>query len=115
MEAKYKITGGQQGAVGDGATASYFNQVWTTNGAQINLAQLATELAALRSALDAHVKDETHRTAANEVALAEQSAKAGDGPRVLEHLKKAGAWFWDVATKIGIGVATAEAKTALGL
>jgi len=115
MEAKYKITGGQQGAVGDGATASYFNQVWTTSGTQINLPQLATELAGLRSGLNAQVKVETHRAAANEVALAEQSAKAGDGPRALEHLKKAGAWFWDAATKIGIGVATAAAKTALGL
>jgi hypothetical protein len=113
MEAKYKITGGQQGAVGDRSTASYFNQALTTNGVPIDLSQLANELAALRPALDAYVKDEVHRAAAHEVALAEQSAKAGDGPRTLEHLKKAGAWFWDVATKIGIGVATAIAKNAL--
>jgi hypothetical protein len=115
MEAKYKITGGHQVAVGDGANASYFNQAWTTNAEQINLPQLATELAVLRGALGVHVRDDVHRTAANEVALAEESARSGDGPQVLEHLKKAGAWFWDVATKIGIGIATAAAKRALGL
>jgi hypothetical protein len=50
-----------------------------------------------------------------EIAAAEKAAGEGNGPKVLEHLKKAGSWVWDVVTKIGIGVATAAAKTALGI
>jgi hypothetical protein len=114
MESKYKIVGGQHGAVGDGATASNFTQVWQSSASNIDLSSLAEELAILREALRSQAQEPGHFTALSEITSAENAAREGNGPVVLEHLKKAGTWVWDVATKIGIGVATAAAKAALG-
>ena len=46
---------------------------------------------------------------------AEVAAKNGDGPKALEHLQNAGQWALDVALKIGVPVAIAALKTALGV
>jgi hypothetical protein len=59
--------------------------------------------------------DADHFVALGSLAAAEKAAQIGDGPKALEHLKSAGAWVWDIGTKIGIGVATAAAKSALGI
>lgn len=111
---KYEI--GQAGAVGPGAQAHdmTFNQIWTKSSGNIDLQQLSNELTALRMALSKQASDPDHFVGLGEVAAAEKAAQQGDGPRALQHLKTAGTWVWDVATKIGIGVATAAAKSALG-
>jgi hypothetical protein len=114
MESKYKILGGQQVVVGDSGTASNFTQVGQSSASNIDLSSLADELAILREALRSQAQEPGHFTALSEVTSAEKAAREGNGPVALEHLKKAGAWVWDVATKIGIGVATAAAKAALG-
>lgn len=49
------------------------------------------------------------------VANAELSAKSGDGPKALEWLSKARKWSFDIASKIGTGVATSALKIALGI
>ena len=49
------------------------------------------------------------------VANAEQSAKVGNGPKTLKSLKSAGKWAPGFAEKIGVGVATAALKSALGI
>jgi hypothetical protein len=72
------------------------------------------ELTVLRTALAEQASAPDHYVAVGEVAAAEKAAAIGDGPGALQHLKKAGVSVWDVATKIGIGVATAAAKSALG-
>ena len=112
---KYEV--GQAGAVGPGAHAENmtFSQVWTKSGSAIDVLQLARELTALRTALSARASAPDHFVALGEVAASEKAALSGDGPSALQHLKSAGGWVWDVATKIGIGVATAAAKTALGI
>jgi len=69
----------------------------------------------LRNSLRKEASERDHYVALGEVASAEKAAKEGNGSKALEHLKEAGSWVWEVATKIGIGVATAAAKTALGL
>src|SRR5262249_17480764 len=111
---QYEI--GQAGAVGPHAQAHdmTFNQIWTKSGGNIDLNQLGHELTELRSALSKQASEPNQFVALGEVAAAEKAAKGGDGPGALEHLKKAGTWVWDVATKIGVGVATAAAKSALG-
>jgi len=111
---QYKI--GQAGAVGPHAEAHdmTFNQIWAESTSNIDIHQLGRELAELRSGLSKQASEPDHFVALGEVAAAEKAAKDGDGPRALEHLKRAGTWVWDVATKIGIGVATAAAKSALG-
>jgi hypothetical protein len=111
---RYEV--GQAGAVGPGSHASNinFNQIWNKTEGKIDVEQLAGELTALRTALAGQASAPDHYVAVGEVAAAEKAAATGDGPGALEHLKKAGVWVWDVATKIGIGVATAAAKSALG-
>jgi hypothetical protein len=115
MGPKYNITDSQIGAVGDHAVATQFEQVWTANSMQIDLPVLASELAELRSRLAAQAHEPSHFIAISELAMAEQAAIAGNGAVALEKLKKAGQWTWDTATKIGIGVATAAARQALGI
>lgn len=115
MEPKYKFEGGQFGAVGDGASATNFTQVWNANASQIYLPALASELADLREMLLPEAQEPSHVAAIAEVAMAEKAAVEGDGARALQQLKKAGSWVWDTATKVGIGVATMAAKRALGL
>jgi hypothetical protein len=54
-----------------------------------------------------------HDVAVGAIAAAEQSAKAGNGPKTIELLKSAGTWTLGVAEKIGLDVATAAIKSAL--
>jgi hypothetical protein len=49
------------------------------------------------------------------VAAAEKEAKAGNEEKAIDHLKKAGKWALDMATKIGVTVATEAIKGSLGL
>lgn len=91
-----------------------FNQIWNESGGKIDVAQLARELKGLRTSLSKEASEPEQYVALGEVAAAEKAAGEGNGPKALEHLKKAGSWIWDVATKVGIGVATAAAKTTLG-
>ena len=115
MHDQYKI--GQAGAVGPEAHAHdmTFNQIWNESSGNIDIAQLARELTDLRNSLSKEASEPAHYMALGEVAAAEKAASEGNGPKALEHLKNAGSWVWDVATKIGVGVATAAAKTSLGI
>jgi hypothetical protein len=112
---EYKV--GQAAAVGPQAHAHdiIFHQVWNDFPEKIDVLLLAQELSALRSALLIDAIEPKQFVAIGEIAAAETAAASGDGPKALEHLKRAGSWVWDVSTKVGIGVATAAAKSALGL
>ena len=115
MGDRYEV--GQAGAVGPGSHSEHntFNQIWSKSSHDLDLNQLATELTQLRTALALQATKPDEFVALGEVASAEKAAGSGDGPGALEHLKRAGGWVWDTATKIGVGVATAAAKSALGL
>lgn len=108
---------GQAGAMGPSAHAQnmYFQQVWSQHGESIDLGQLQTELAVLRKSLTEAASDPDHEVAVGNVAAAEKAAAAGDGPKALGYLKNAGKWSLCVATKIGVPVAAAAIKAALGL
>jgi hypothetical protein len=47
------------------------------------------------------------------VGAAEAAAKNKDGPSALKHLKEAGSWALDVATKIGTTVAAKVIENSL--
>lgn len=81
----------------------------------IDLHTLAKELSQLRHAMKDNSSAPEHDIAVGEVAAAEKAAKAGESSTVVEHLRKAGSWSLDVANKIGVGVAIAAIKAALGL
>jgi hypothetical protein len=96
----------------------------TTSGAvsiqhfsQTDLAQIAEELALLRKSLrKENSADEVDRDSdIGAVATAEKAARAGDATTMLQHLKMVGAWVFDVATKIGVNLATAALKQAADL
>ena len=108
---------GQAGAMGPGAQASSmtFQQIWNQNPASIDLVVLKEELSHLRDAMNRDSSEPYHDIAIGEVAAAETAALNGDGPGALEHLKKAGAWASDVATKIGVNVVAAAIKAATEL
>jgi hypothetical protein len=112
-----KYEAGQVGAQGPGAQAHNmtFQQVWNQGQGDIDLPHLAADLVKLRSAMKAEATLPEHDTAVGAVAAAETAAKQGDGPTVIQHLKSAGKWALDTATKIGTTVASAALKASLGL
>ncbi|MER9291294.1 hypothetical protein NKI71_13695 [Mesorhizobium sp. M0510] len=75
---------------------------------------LAEELGRLRTAMREIATEPEQDIAIAEVAQAQTAATNGDEQKALQHLKAAGTWAFDVATKIGVGVATAAIKFAAG-
>ena len=110
-------TVGQAGAVGPHASAHHmsFQQTWNQQMGDVDLPALRSELNALRAAMKEKATDPEHDIAVAEVASAEVAAAKGDGPKVLEHLAKAGKWALGVATAIGTAVAGAAIKSAIGV
>jgi hypothetical protein len=105
----------QVGAQGSHAHADYstFNQIWGEKGSSIDLVRLAQELSTLRAEMRKQATEPEQDVALGAVASAEQAAKQKDGPKVMEYLKAAGKWTFDVATKIGTSVAAEAIKAAL--
>ena len=111
------ITSGQVGAVGPGAQAHdlHFAQIWNQSSSEIDIATLREELSRLREVLRQEARTPEQDVAIAAVANAELAASEDDGPKAMEWLSKAGKWTFDVATKIGVGVAAAALKAAIGL
>ncbi len=105
----------QIGAVGSNAKAdnNTFQQIVFPTGTDYST--LADELANLRKVLRTEASEPEHDEALGEIAAAEKSARKGDGVGLLEHLKSAGGWAFDVATKIGTTIAAEAIKQAMGL
>lgn len=115
MGDKYDISG-QTGAVGPNAHAHdiNFNQIWNQVQGSIDLPKLVSDLSALRQQMKKEAVEPEHDIAVSEVARAEQAAKGGDGSKTLEHLKSAGKWALDIATKIGTSLAVEAIKASMG-
>lgn len=114
---KYKITGGQQASVGDGARAENFVQQQTV-GTQVeipDLLALSQELSRLRSEAQKRANTPEELRATAELAEAEAAAKAGDKSKVIEKLKLTGKWMLGVAKDIGTSVAAKVIAHSLGL
>jgi len=88
-------------------------QIWNECAREIQMDQLTDELRILLSSLRGLAVTPEELASVNEVEAAGREASNGNGPAALKHLKKAGAWIWDTATKIGIGIATALVKEKL--
>jgi hypothetical protein len=111
-----QYTAAQAGAMGPNAKASNmtFQQIWQQSQSDIDLPALAQELGTLRRAMRKEADEPSHDKAVAEVGAAEEAAQKADGPSVVKHLKNAGKWALDVATKIGVNVATEALKKSLG-
>jgi len=76
---------------------------------------ISLELGKLREQMRASAQSAAEDKAVGEIAAAEEDALAANGPGVLRHLKNAGTWAFDVATKIGASVAAEALEKSLGL
>lgn len=116
MGDQYNVTG-QVGAIGPNAKAenNTFNQIMQQAASNLDLPALAAELATLRNSMRNQATEIEHDHAVASIGAAENSAKKQDGAGALEHLKSAGKWAFDVATKIGTSVAAKAIQTAIDL
>jgi hypothetical protein len=91
-----------------------FHQVSAQQLGHLDMRTLAVELASLRREMKQAATGPDHDIAIGEIAAAEAAAQKGDSGTVLRHLKDAGKWAFDVATKIGVSVASEAIKKSMG-
>lgn len=107
----------QAGAVGTNSHAHnmILNQTSVEALENTDINQLTEELSKLRKAMKESAIDSEPQVdiAIGEIAKAEQAAKEGDRTKVSNHLKNAGQWAFDVATKIGTTLAADLIKESL--
>jgi hypothetical protein len=78
-------------------------------------AALASEFETLRQALKKEAVTEEHDIVVAEVGKAKKATEAKDSAKLAESLKSAGKWALDVATKIGVSLATEAIKQPTGM
>ena len=81
----------------------------------MDFVKLTEELTQLRKAMKEVNVEDDHDISIGEVRKAEQASQNQDLPSVLAHLKAAGIWALEIATKIGVSVAADAIKQAIGL
>ncbi len=75
---------------------------------------LTQELEKLKDQLAEEAKTPVQEQAAADLGAAAEAARAGNRPKMIKYLKKAGVWALDTATKIGTSVAAEVIKKTLG-
>src|SRR5262249_53573532 len=81
----------------------------------MDLSQLADELLKLCQIMSGEAEETSHYVAVAEIAKAEAAARQSDSSKVVESLRSAGKWALDVATKIGVPLATEAIKQSTGM
>jgi len=119
MGDNYNISG-QAGAIGPSAhahdmTFNQLQQIGSRIAESMDLTALASELEVLRQALKKEAATEEHDVAVVDVGNAKKAAEAKDSAKLAESLKSAGKWALDVATKIGVSLATEAVKHSMGM
>lgn len=80
---------------------------------KIDFEQIALELNQLRKAMREFDTEAEHVIPTAEIQKAEQAAQKKDGEALKAHLKEAGKWALDIATKIGISLVSEMLKSAI--
>lgn len=111
----YQNSGSQIGGQGSGSTNSGSFHQGVVSGTTVDFGLLATELAEIRTQMARADLSHAESVEIDAVAEAESAAGLKDGPAVLRALSKVGSWTINTSTKVGVGVATAAIKAALGL
>ena len=108
-------TADQAGAMGPQAHAHdmSFHQVSVQQLGHLDMRTLAVELATLRHEMRQTAAEPEQDVAIGQIAAAEIAAQKGDTSSVMRHLKSAGKWAFDVATKIGVSVASEAIKKSM--
>lgn len=116
----YNVSG-QAGAVGDNAHAHNmtFNQLGRQIEESVDLTQLADALSDLRQKMKketvAPESELLHEEAALHVGKAAEAAKAKNASKVAEHLKAAGKFALEFASRVGAHLVAEALKTSLGM
>lgn len=110
------VAGGQVGAVGRENEVHDINFIQFQSALQdVDMAQLATQLADLRKAAKTVAVTAEEDAAVGALADAETAARKGDKNALLGHLKRAGVWALSFAEKVGAALASSAIKSALQL
>jgi len=114
---EYNITHSQVGAAGPNAHVHDLSlaQHQGTPTTSFDLTRLSGELDILKAELAKSATDRDHYAAIVAVSDAASEARAGKGPDALEKLKGVGKWTLEIASKIGVSVASEAIKHALGI
>lgn len=107
---------GQVGSQGPNSHAHdiTFNQIWNNNKNEIDLNELADQLANLRLELTKKASSPEEYAEIGIVANAEIEAKNGKGAKAMEFLSQVGKWTFNTATALGVAVAANAIKIAAG-
>jgi hypothetical protein len=110
-------TAGQVGAMGPQAEAhdTSFQEINAQRFNQIDTQMLAVELATLRQEMRRAATGPEEDVAIGQIAAAEVAAKQGDAAGAVRLLKSAGKWALEIASKIGVNVASEVIKKSVGL
>lgn len=92
-----------------------FNQITNIIDESMEYSQLADELSRLRQAMSQEARETEQHIAVGDVAKAEKAAKEEDSSNVVNSLKSVGGWALDVATKIGVSLASEIIKHSMGM
>jgi hypothetical protein len=116
MGDSYNING-QAGAVGRHAISRNvtLNQFVNRVEDSVDFERLNTELGELRDAMTLQASEAWHHAAIAKVTEAQEAAKNKDASKVVASLRAAGNWTLDVATKIGVSIATEIIRQSVGL
>jgi hypothetical protein len=101
---------GGNAAIGDGAKIeNRYDKV------EIDLKVLSQELSELRIAARKNASEVEHDIVVGEIEAAETAANNGNKEAVYKHLANAGKWALDIASKIGVPLATEVLKQSMAL
>ena len=98
-----------------GSEAQEMEQILQTRLGNVDLEVLTRQLSELRAEMRRGSDSPECDIAVGSIAAAEEAIKREDTAKALEHLKNAGRWSLKVAEGLGVGVAVAALKTALGI
>ena len=103
----------QGGAIGPQSSASNFNQYNLASLEEVDLSRLIADLQSILEQAEKSNIDVPDVVSLDELKLAKVAAEKEDFSKLKKHLKNAGKWAFDVATKIGTAVAAAAIKASL--
>ena len=111
------FSGGQAGSVGRDSHShdNTFQQNQYQGPSKEDLKTLGEQLARLRMAMRKDASEPEHDEALGHIAAAQKAAESGNEAEASRRLKAAGKWALSVAEKIGVDVAAASIKVAMGL
>lgn len=109
------VSGSTAVSIGGNAEARNTRVGRNWNDTDLDLDSLARDLSLLTDAVRREPSGPERDIALGAVVAAETAAGSGDGATALEHLRRAGRVAGEVATRIGVNVASEAIKIAAGL